>query len=121
MNAVRHARGSVKKWGGVVEDYLPIHTKMDSSKISHATIKHRIIFHSAFGIFLIEELFGPYIINSDGIQVPVREIAEAHVMEDLGRIPSLDEWLKEMPVKEWMGGTRTIKREKLNLRYKNGF
>jgi hypothetical protein len=35
--------------------------------------------------------------------VPVRFIGEQHVVEDLGRIPSVSDWLSEMPLRPWMG------------------
>jgi hypothetical protein len=103
-----HAKSSVKKWGGKPEDYIAIHEKMDTSKMAHAELTHRCVFHSAFGIYLIEELFGRMITNSDGREVFVRDIAEQHVLEDLGFIPSLSDWLKEMPCKPWMAGQRKI-------------
>jgi hypothetical protein len=106
-----HARSSVKKWGGKPEDYLPIHEKMDTSKMAHAEVTHRCVFHSAFGIFLIEELFGRTITNSDGCEVHVRDIAEQHVLEDLGWIPSLSDWLREMPCQPWMAGARNTRIE----------
>lgn len=99
-----HAKNSVKKYGGVATDYMPIHDAIDSSKSAHATIKHRAVLHSAFGIYLIERIFGATLTNSDGKTVSVRDIAEDHVIEDLGRIPSLDEYLSEMAIKPWMGG-----------------
>jgi len=98
-----HAKSSVRQWGGVVADYLPIHNEIDSSKAAHASMRHRAVFHNAFGIYVIERIFGTTIENSDGKEVSVRDIAEKHVIEDLGRIPSLDEWLKEMAMQEWMG------------------
>lgn len=101
-----HARSSVHRWGGIEDDYLPIHEKMDSTKSAHAEVTHRCVFHSAFGIFLIEELFGRTITNSDGREVHVRDIAEQHVLEDIGFIPSLSDWLKEMPSQAWMAGVR---------------
>ena len=104
-----HAESSVRKWGGVAEDYLPIHEKMDTTKMAHAEVTHRCVFHSAFGIFLIEELFGRTITNSDGRVVHVRDIAEQHVIEDLGCIPSLSDWLREMPSKPWMAGVQKQK------------
>lgn len=103
-----HARSSVRRWGGTEEDYLPIHEKMDTTKMAHAEVTHRCVFHSAFGIYLIEELFGRTITNSDGKEVHVRDIAEQHVLEDLGFIPSLSDWLKEMPAKPWMAGQRKL-------------
>lgn len=38
-----------------------------------------------------------------GTEVPVRFIGEQHAIEDLGRIPSVSDWLSEMPMKAWMG------------------
>jgi hypothetical protein len=103
-----HARSSAQRFGGQSEDYLPVHEKMDSTKAVHAEVTHRCIFHSAFGIYLIEQLFGRTLINSDGKEVFVRDIAEQHVLEDLGFIPSLSDWLKDMPAKPWMAGQRTV-------------
>jgi uncharacterized protein related to proFAR isomerase len=99
-----HAKNSVKKYGGRIEDYMPIHEAIDSSKSSHATVKHRAVFHSAFWIYLIERIFGATFSNSDGKTISVRDVAEDHVIEDLGRIPSLDEYLNAMKIEPWMGG-----------------
>lgn len=99
-----HAQASVRRYGGCLEDYLPLHEKMDSTKIAHAEVSHRCVFHSAFGIYLIEEIFGRTLINSDGLEVCVRDIAEQHVLEDVGFIPSLSDWLHEMTVQPWMAG-----------------
>jgi hypothetical protein len=110
-----HAKSSAKKWGGVPEDYLPLHDFMDSTKAAHASVKHRAVLHSAFGIYLAERVFGHNITNSQGRQVSVRDVAEQHVLEDLGTIPSLDDWLKCMTIEAWMGGpsrkVRTVQLE----------
>lgn len=103
-----HALSSVKRWGGTPEDYITIHEKMDSTKMAHAEVTHRCIFHSAFGIYLIEDLFGRMITNSDGRNVQVRDIAEQHVIEDLGFIPSLSDWLGCLPNEPWMAGQRKM-------------
>ncbi len=106
--ALIHARSSARKWGGTSEDYVAIHEKMDSTKSAHAEVTHRCVFHSAFGIFLIEDIFGRTITNSDGREVFVRDIPEQHVLEDLGHIPSLSDWLREMPPQPWMAGARKL-------------
>ena len=103
-----HAQSSAKRWGGKPEDYIDIHERMDSTKSAHAEVTHRCVFHSAFGIYIIEEIFGRFVTNSDGKQVFVRDIAEQHVLEDLGFIPSLSDWLKEMPAQPWMAGQRKM-------------
>jgi hypothetical protein len=101
-----HARSSARKFGGRPEDYLAIHERIDSTKSAHAEVTHRCVFHSAFGIYVIEEIFGRALTNSDGKEVFVRDVAEQHVLEDLGFIPSLSDWLKEMPAQPWMAGAR---------------
>lgn len=104
-----HAKNSVKRFGGAIDDYLEIHNKMDSTKAAHAEMTHRCVFHSAFGIFLIEELFGVSIVNAAGREISVRDIAEQHVLDDLGFIPSLSDWMKEMKTEPWMAGARKHK------------
>jgi hypothetical protein len=105
MKPLQHARNSVKKWGGTLDDYLPIHDFFDSSKAALPDMRHRAILHSAFGIFVLERVFGTYIVNSDGRKVSVRDIGEDHVVEDLGFIPTLEKWLKHMPMEDWMFGS----------------
>ena len=59
---------------------------------------------NAEGIFLAEKLFGVAIVNSDGNQVPVRYVGEQHVREDLGRIPTAQDWLRQIKPQRWMYG-----------------
>ena len=47
-----HALASVKKWGGDVSDYLPLHTWFDQSKSIAADFRHRALRHHAEGIFM---------------------------------------------------------------------
>lgn len=54
----KHAESSAKQFGGKAEDYLEIHEMMDSSKSSHADNRHRVIFHSAMGSYIIQKMFG---------------------------------------------------------------
>ena len=98
-----HARSSAKKYGGTPDDYLAIHNWFDESKAHIADVRHRALRHHSEGIFLCEKLFGVTLVNSDGRIVPVRFIGEQHVLEDLGRIPSVSDWLSEMPMRSWMG------------------
>lgn len=106
MNTLYHCKGSVHKWGGCLNDYFPIHDLLDSSKATMPDVRHRALLHNSFGIFLVEKIFGHYITNSDGKDVPVREIAEKHIIEDLGFIPTPQDWLKCISLKAipWAGG-----------------
>lgn len=100
-----HANLSVKKFGGVIEDYMDIHEFIDSTKSALPDVRHRAILHSAFGCYLTEKVFGRLITNSDGKLVAVRDVAEEHILQDLGFIPTIEHWLTEMPIREWMSGT----------------
>lgn len=97
-----HALSSVKKWGGVVEDYLPIHNWFDESKEHLADSRHRAMRHHSQGIFEAERTFGVTIANTAGREVPVRLIGEQHVLEDCGRVPTLADWLLRIELQPWM-------------------
>lgn len=95
----------MKRYGGIPEDYLRIHDWFDSTKSAWADVRHRAVLHSTFGIYLAEQLFGTFIENSDGKKVQVRDIAEDHVAEDFGgKIPTIQEWFQDLPLKPWMNG-----------------
>ncbi len=106
MKPYVHAVASVKRHGGRVEDYQPIHDLLDLPKSAHADMRHRAILHNSLGPYLCERVFGTTITNSDGRVVSVRDIAEEHILEDMGRIPALSEYLDGMPMYEWLGGAR---------------
>ncbi len=102
-HSYHHAVSSVRKWGGTPDDYIAVHTWLDSSKEIIADFRHRALRHHCEGIFLAERLFGVTITLSTGRIVPVRLIAEQHVLEDLGRIPSFADWVRAIRPEPWMG------------------
>jgi len=108
MKPYNHARSSVKRWGGRVEDYLEIHNFIDGTKIAMPDLRHRALLHNAWGIFLLERVFGVTITNSEGRAVSVRDVGEQHVMEDMGFIPSLEDWLEDLPQQPWHGGIHRL-------------
>jgi hypothetical protein len=116
MKPLIHAKNSAKKHGGKWEDYIDIHNFMDSSKAACASMQHRAIFHSAFGIFIVEKTYGITITNSDGKLVSVRDIAEDHVIEDLGFIPSLDQWMQNINIQDWMLGSQRKQNKNLTIK-----
>ena len=100
-----HAVSSAKRFGGKPEDYLPIHNLMDSSKGTIADSRHRALTHNAWFVgTVLEQIFGVTLTNSDGKIISVRDIGEQHVLEDyrMRFIPSAQDYLQEMEVKEWM-------------------
>lgn len=109
MKPFLHAKNSVKLFGGKEEDYLPIHNFLDSSKAHFPDMRHRAILHSSFGIYIAEQVFGTYIWNSNDKKVQVRDIAENHVLEDMGFIPTVQDYLQHLPLLPWLGGkTRKV-------------
>lgn len=109
MKPMLHGEVSVRKFGGKVEDYQEIHDFFDSSKAHFPDMRHRAILHSSFGIYLAERVFGIYVINSAGKKVSVRDIGEQHVIDDMGRIPTVQDYLEQMPMYSWLGGPKRTK------------
>lgn len=106
-----HALSSVQKWGGIPEDYIAIHEFFDASKEFFGDFRHRMLRHHAQGIFECERQFGVVTTISTGRKIPTRWIGEQHVMEDMGRIPSLTEWLACVNPQPWMNKSRKLSRE----------
>ena len=61
MDPLMHSNSSVKKWGGNVDDYLPIHHWFDDSKRGFANITHRAMRHHSEGIGWCIDTFGKYL------------------------------------------------------------
>ena len=97
-----HAVSTTRKWGGVPEDYVDIHSWFDESKKMFPSWQHRALRHHAEGIFMCEAIFGVTIKNSAGRVVPVRAIGEQHVKEDLGWIPTMQDWFRHLKHEPWM-------------------
>jgi hypothetical protein len=97
-----HAVSTARKWGGQPADYQAVHDWFDATKAHYADFRHRAMRHHTEGIFQCEAHFGPVITNSEGRAVPTRIIGEQHVTEDLGRIPTIKDWLENLQPKPWM-------------------
>jgi hypothetical protein len=106
-----HALSSVKKWGGIVHDYMAIHNWFDASKMLTADFRHRALRHHAEGIFMAETIFGPTLTLSTGQIIPTRWVGEQHVTEDLGFIPSFADWVRCIRPEPWMGRAQRLQKE----------
>lgn len=111
MNSWNHAQSAARKWGGKPEDYIEIEEFIDSSKRLIGDVRHRSLYHHTEGIWLCQRLFGRVLEiprkSGDGvIQVPVRLIAEQHILEDLGWLPGPADYIDGMPIKPWMSGSQ---------------
>jgi hypothetical protein len=97
MNAYKHAEISVKRRGGVIEDYLAIHDFIDSTKELCSDNRHRIL-HTHWGIRrVIVPVFGQTLTNSNGKLINVKDLCEQdHILPDyLNRfIPTLADFVQ---------------------------
>lgn len=105
MNSWYHAKSAAKKWGGEPEDYLPVEEFIDSSKQVIGDVRHRSLYHHTLGVFLCERIFGKTL-EIRGVKIPVRLVAERHIIEDLGWLPSPADYLKDAPIHVWMSGAQ---------------
>jgi hypothetical protein len=96
MHPHHHALSSAKKFGGKADDYEFIHSWFDETKAFFGDARHRALRHHTAGIFWCEKEFGTTITNSLNKQIPTRLIAEQHVMEDMGFLPTPEWWLNQM-------------------------
>lgn len=109
MNSYYHAQSSARKWGGSPEEYLRIHDFIDSSKQTIGDFRHRAMYHHTLGVYLVEKIFGPTLQVAKGmkvVRVPTRLVAERHIIEDLGRLPSPQDYLEYMTPAPWMSGAQ---------------
>ena len=108
---IHHAQSSAKKYGGAAEDYVEIHRWFDESKTTHGDYRHRALRHHTVGVTECVNKFGDKMTNSDGRTVSVRWIAEQHVIEDHGYIPSFSDWCKAIQPARWMQNARPLSKE----------
>ena len=104
-NPMIHARSSVKRWGGKVEDYIAIHELIDSPKATMNNNTSRFLTHNTwFAYNIIPKVFGYNIVNSEGRSVDSVDIAMLHILEDFRMrfVPTPQDYLKHMEVQAWM-------------------
>jgi hypothetical protein len=103
MNAYIHAEISVRKRGGKIEDYYPIHDFIDCTKELCSDNRHRIL-HTLWGIKqVVIPIFGHTIINADGKAVNVKDLCEQdHVLPDYHNkfIPTLADFVEAIESRE---------------------
>lgn len=94
MTPLKHAESSKLKWGGEVDDYIALHDWFDETKAFTGDWTHRALRHHSAGIQWAIEKFGHAIVNSKGQSIPVKMLAEQHVTEDCGFIPTPQDYLR---------------------------
>lgn len=103
MTPYHHAVSSSKKFGGTPEQYIQIHNWFDETKQYTGDWTHRALRHHSAGIEWCIKEFG-HAIDIGTKQIPVKLIAEQHIVEDCGYIPTIQDYLKPLKEnpEEWM-------------------
>ena len=104
MTPWNHAQSSAKKHGGEPRDYINLHNWFDETKALTGDWTHRALRHHAQGVEWAIQRFGNIIRTSDGKEIPTKLLAEQHVIEDCGYIPTAQDWLHVLAAnpEKWM-------------------
>ncbi len=95
--AYHHAVSSARRFGGEPEDFAALHEFFDAtSKENVGDFRHRALRHHTFGIEQCVLLFGGTVPTTGAPSVPTRLVAEGHVLEDHGRVPTPLDWLSRL-------------------------
>jgi hypothetical protein len=116
MSPYYHAVSSVNKFGGKWEDYIKLHDWFDETKQFTGNWTHRALRHHSAGVQWAIEKFGHVIVNSSGQSIPTKMLAELHIEEDCGFVPTPKDWLSGLtkePEKWMMNVGKKSKTEKL--------
>lgn len=100
MKPLQHAQISAKTYGGNWIDYIEIHSFLDSSKAASAHFKHRFLLHHVEGIELAFGVFGETITNSENKIISIKKQLTDHLIEDVGRIVTIEDWAKDLMPKQ---------------------
>ncbi len=114
-NPYFHAVSSAKTFGGTPEQYQELHDWFDATKELHGDFRHRALRHHTHGCFEAERLFGTTLTirlkNGKTKEIPTRVVAEQHIIEDMGFLPTLGDWLKHIQPQPWMTRSRRLSKE----------
>jgi hypothetical protein len=117
MTPYKHAQSSAAKWGGTAEDYIALHDWFDETKMFTGDWSHRALRHHSAGVQWAIERFGHAILNSKNQPIPTKVLAEQHIIEDCGFIPTPKDYL--LPLVEnphkWMLAVGTKQIHKLKI------
>lgn len=90
-----HALSSVRRWGGEVNDYLPIHSFFDQTKSALADCRHRLFLHNAWGADLMTSVFSKWKPEEHN-GATLEMLAEQHMLEDFGEYMPLSACLEDV-------------------------
>ena len=53
--------------------------------------------------------------KANGNKIMVRDVAEQHVIDDMGTIPTVQDYLKDLPMYDWLGGPKRRPKKTFHL------
>ena len=118
MTPYKHAQSSAQKWGGIPEDYAELHDWFDETKQYTGDWSHRALRHHSAGVQWAIERFGHTITNSKDQKIPTKVLAEQHLIEDCGFIPTPQQYLSPLvknPEKWMLQVGKTTKTQNLQV------
>ena len=110
-NPLAHSESSVRRFGGTVDLFLPIHELLDSPKALMNNHSGRALTHTSWFVqTILPKIFGYYVTLSNGKKVDVVDIGLLHLMEDFrGQIPTAQDYLENLVIQPWMNnGVKSI-------------
>src|SRR5262245_15768730 len=81
--------------------WIAFHDWIDRSKAIFPSMQHRMFLHSDFGEWLAVKIHGEAIRSKSGASISTRDLFRDHQVEDLGRVVTLAEWLREIDDNYW--------------------
>jgi hypothetical protein len=102
MHPYDHSRSSAKIHGGVWSDYLAVHAWFDATKAAQCRFTHRALRHHIEGVAVAVSIFGPSVVNSDGVKVATEQLGMQHLEEDCTYPPEATVWLIDFDAPEWL-------------------
>jgi hypothetical protein len=100
---LEHCQRSAAEWGGIWQDYQALHHFLEWPREHVPDGRFRRILHNGWGVAIVAEAFGEAFTRpSDGVAVPPRAIAEAHIRAEMDTIPTLEESLEGLHLERWM-------------------
>ncbi len=101
MKPLQHALITAHRYGGRWQDWIAIHDWIDRSKALYPSMQHRMFLHSDFGEWLTVRIRGESIKAEGGTIIPTHTLFQDHQLEDVGRLITLSEWLREANTSYW--------------------
>lgn len=95
MKPLAHSRLGAARLGGTWRDTIAIHSWLDSSKATFASVQHRALLHHDLGAMIGQKIFGD--VTIDGRTHTTFRLVADHVTEDLGSCVRVEDWLDEIP------------------------